>query len=203
MSTQRTAAAATLLANGKVLAVGGGISSRNVTATAELFDPAATGCGSGITGCWTLTGSLGQARAGHTATLLPNGKVLVAGGSALGGGNSFTSIELYDPVAGTWSLVGLMQNARTAHQATLLPDGKILLTGGVFGLFSEQPLRTSELVDPASPATTTAADQMLVDRGTAIAAAPGLSAFTATLLPNGKVLVTGGAGDATAELYTE
>lgn len=203
MSTQRTAATATLLTNGKVLAAGGSIPFGHATATAELFDPAATGCGTGITGCWTLTGSLGQARLGHTATLLPTGKVLVAGGGTPGGGRGFTSIEQYDPVTGTWSLVGLMQNPRAAHQATLLPDGKVLLSGGAFSLFAGQPVRTAELVDPASPASTTAADEMLVARGAVISDAPGVAAFTATLLPNGKVLVTGGSGDATAELYTE
>lgn len=203
MSTQRTAATATLLTNGKVLAAGGTIPFGHATPTAELFDPAATGCGTGITGCWTLTGSLGQARMGHTATLLPSGKVLVAGGATPGGSRSFTSIEVYDPVAGTWSLVGLMQNPRAAHQATLLPDGKVLLSGGAFGIFGAQPLDTAELADPGSPAGTAAADEMLVARGAVNSDAPGVAAFTATLLPNGKVLVTGASGDATAELYTE
>src|SRR6266480_340416 len=62
---------------------------------------------------FVITGSLATARNGHTATLLPNGKVLVAGG-----GNN--SAELYDPVSGTWSATGSFATARTFHTATLL-----------------------------------------------------------------------------------
>src|SRR5262249_15410065 len=68
---------------------------------------------------WTPTGSLGTARSAHTATLLPNGKVLVAGGA--GGG---TSAELYDPASEMWTATGSMGTARSTHTATLLPNGK-------------------------------------------------------------------------------
>src|SRR5690349_15870174 len=69
----------------------------------------------------TNTGSLAAARYEHTATLLQNGKVLVAGG--LGYGGYLASAELYDPVTGTWMATGSLAAARTDHTATLLPNG--------------------------------------------------------------------------------
>ena len=67
-------------------------------------------------------------RAGHTATLLPSGKVLVAGGYANGG--YLSSAELYDPATGSWSSTGSLGTARSDHTATLLPSGKVLVAAG-------------------------------------------------------------------------
>jgi hypothetical protein len=80
-------------------------------------------------GTWTVTGSLNTARYAHTATLLPNGMVLVAGGidSSL---NHLNSAELYDPVSGTWTVTGSLNTARDLHTATLLYNGMVLVTGG-------------------------------------------------------------------------
>jgi Galactose oxidase, central domain/Dockerin type I domain/Kelch motif len=127
-------------------------------------------------GSWTATGSLHTARNKHTATLLQNGMVLVAGG--IGSlGVHLTSAELYDPASGTWTATGSMGTARCEHTATLLPSGKVLVAGGYNG----PALSSAELYDPAS-GTWTATGSMRDERGE----------HTATVLPNGKVLVVGG-----------
>jgi Galactose oxidase, central domain/Dockerin type I domain/Kelch motif len=127
-------------------------------------------------GSWTATGSLHTARNKHTATLLQNGMVLVAGG--IGSlGVHLTSAELYDPASGTWTATGSMGTARCEHTATLLPSGKVLVAGGYNG----PALSSAELYDPAS-GTWTATGSMRDERGE----------HTATLLPSGKVLVVGG-----------
>src|ERR1051325_2002323 len=128
---------ATVLANGKVLVVGG-FDGSSVLASAELYDPAS--------GTWTATGSLATGRTDHTATLLPNGKVLVAGGTD----RSFKivgSAELYDPTSGTWTGVGNMTVARSRHTATLLPNGKVIIASG---LGTSGYLASAELYDPAT-----------------------------------------------------
>ncbi len=129
-------------------------------------------------GRWTATGSLDTARYCHTATLLRNGKVLVAGGFGLDS-VSLTSAELYDPASGTWTATGSLNTARFLHTATLLPNGKVLVTGGYNSTIGY--LASAELYDPASGTwTTTGSLPTARDR------------HTATLLPNGKVLVAGG-----------
>ena len=122
------------------------------------------------------TGSMATARAFHTATLLPDGKVLVAGS------NDFSSIELYDPASGTWATTGSMIDGRAGHTATLLATGKVLVACGVnssFGL-----LATAELYDPMT-GTWSATGSLATAR----------DVHTATLLADGKVLVAGGFGD--------
>ncbi len=176
---------ATLLPNGKVLVAGGADNSFNALASAELFDPA-----SGTNGTWTTTGSLGAARIQHTATLLPNGTVLVTGG--YNSSAALASAELYDQTNQTWTATGSLGQARDNHTATLLPNGKVLVAGGING----PSLASAELYDPASGSWT----------GTG-SLATARQVHTATLLPNGKVLVAGGAGSSTgsplasAELY--
>ncbi|NIO67542.1 MAG: hypothetical protein GTN71_00380, partial [Anaerolineae bacterium] len=82
-------------------------------------------------GTWTATGNLNTARGGPTATLLPDGKVLVAGGFG-GTGGYLNSAEVYDPATGAWTASGNLNTAREAHTATLLPDGKVLVAGGYY-----------------------------------------------------------------------
>jgi Kelch motif protein/galactose oxidase-like protein len=137
---------------------------------------------------WTLTGSLSTARFGQTATLLPNGKVLVAGGKGPNG--DVASAELYNPATGTWSSAGSMSTARLGQTATLLPNGKVLVAGGVN---SSGILASAELYDPAAgtAGTWSPTGSMTTVR----------SFQTATLLANGKVLVEGGTGTGSAELY--
>src|SRR5437773_277270 len=85
----------------------------------------------GDSGTFQLTGSLHTGRYFHTATLLPNGKVLVAGGSTgFPGGMLLASAELYDPASGNWTDTGNLASARWLHAATLLPNGKVLVVGG-------------------------------------------------------------------------
>jgi len=85
-------------------------------------------------GFWTTTGSLNTARISHTATLLPNGRVLVAGGSDGTSGNRLSSAKLYDPVTGGWSVSGSMATPRESHTATLLPNGQVLVAGGIVNI---------------------------------------------------------------------
>ncbi len=136
---------------------------------------------------WVPTASMHTAREFHTATVLPSGKVLVAGG---GGGSGFTplsSAEVYDPVNGTWATTGSLINARYYHTATLLNNGKVLVAGGA----GTTPAFTSaELYDPAT------GEWSLTRPMNALHAQ-----HAATLLPNGQVLVAGGAASNRAELY--
>jgi hypothetical protein len=149
-----------------------------------LAQPCAAGSGG-----FHATGSLATARYDHTATLLPNGKVLVAGGTD----NDFhgvTSTELYDPASGTWMATGSLNSPGSVATATLLPNGKVLVTE-----YNGNAVPASaELYDPTSGSWTTTGSLLTVRR-----------LNTATLLPNGKVLVTGGYGAtgslASAELY--
>jgi N-acetylneuraminic acid mutarotase len=201
MAGPRFAHTATLLPSGKVLLAGGSDLTPSVPptlksdATAELYDPA--------TGRWSSTGSMTVARTGHTATLLPNGKVLVTGGDPASGGSApgaTSSAELYDPATGSWSVTGSMTFPRIYHTATLLPNGKVLVAGGssagpaFAGTVQSAATTAAELYDPATGSW----------RSTGSMATARFS-HTATLLPGGKVLVAGGyigsGTTAEAELY--
>jgi hypothetical protein len=180
LATARYQHTATLLPGGKVL-IAGGHDGPGPLASAELWDPAAS---SGA-GAFTATGSLGSARSAQTATLLPGGRVLVAGGS---GASALASAELYDPVAGTFTTTGSLAIARYLHTATLLPGGKVLIAGGWTGTSATA---SAELYDPIG-GRFTATGSLTTAR----------SWQTATLLPSGKVLIAGGwRALASAELY--
>ena len=147
---------------------------------------------------WAATGSMGTPRVEHTATLLPDGKVLVAGGLSGWPSPAVASAELYDPANGTWTATGSMTGARAGSTATLLPDGKVLVAGGYCCTTAGSgALDSAELYDPAN-GTWTATGSMAAPR----------TGHTATLLPDGKVLVAGGGARghkgpswASAELY--
>ncbi len=186
MGTARSVHTANLLPSGKVLVVGGENNSGGL-ASAELYDPA--------TGTFGPTGVMGTARRIHTATLLPNGRVLVSGGANNSGG-SLASAELYDPATGTFSPTGSMGGIRYAHVATLLPNGMVFVAGGNdTSTYPGTSLTSAELYDPATE-TFSATGSMGTARG---------GGHTATLLPNGEVLVAGGGNNsgslASAELY--
>ena len=167
---------ATLLADGRVL-IAGGISAyaevADALSSAELYDP--------VAGTFTETGRMTTPRCNHTATLLPNGKVLITGGAirSVNSFQSFSSAEIYDPATGTFSAAGDMTMDRLWHTATLLKDGKVLLAGG----FQQSAqgihfLSSAELYDPLT-GTFTATREM---------SSPW--ADTATLLADGRVLIT-------------
>jgi Galactose oxidase, central domain/Kelch motif len=178
MTTARFSHTATLLPNGTVLVTGGspnlgdlsGGNNSDDLSTAELFDPA--------TGTFTATGAMSKPRSEHTATLLANGKVLLAGGAA---GNV---AELFDPATGSFTATGdLIVGGRWGCTATLLSDGTVLIAGGrdSKGVFDAFPLHDAELFNPATGTFT---------------ATGGMTQFrydhAATLLNNGQVLLTGG-----------
>jgi hypothetical protein len=129
---------------------------------------------------WVLTGSLHTARVNHTATLLPNGKVLVAGGSS-GDGSAHNRAELYDPVSKTWSVTGSMMEPRAGHFAFLLPSGSVLVVGGDPPSFCCTTKITAELYDPSSGTWSLTGDP-----------GPPVAFYAATMLDSGKVLVDAG-----------
>jgi hypothetical protein len=136
--------------------------------------------GSGGSGLWSPAATLATGREEHTATLLRNGKVLVAGGTD-GRGKVLASAELYDPVRNRWTPAGSMAATRIGHTATLLPSGKVLVAGGLVLPFPAPSLASTELYDPATNTWSIAAP-MIESR----------TRHTATMLPDGRVLVVGG-----------
>ena len=146
------------------------------------------------------TGNMAVARSGHTATLLPDGRVLIAGGMVRNG-EFLVGAELYNPTTGTFSQTGEMTSRRVSHRASLLPDGKVLITGGLAGRFREagqwygNVLSTVELYDPAT-GRFTPAGKLNSPR----------NSHAAVRLNDGKVLLLGGGGDrdvllSSAEVY--
>ena len=112
-----------------LVAGGTALNGNGPRASAELYDPA--------TGTWKLTGSMNAPRAGHTATLLPDGTVMVAGGCGSfefsgcnGNFPALASAEFFNTEHGNWSSAPSMTRPRVFADATLLPDGNLLMTGG-------------------------------------------------------------------------
>jgi hypothetical protein len=188
MADARVKHTVTLLRNGRVLVVGGAdlMDGIDNLATAELYDP--------LAGKFTGTGSLAQGRADHTATLLGDGRVLIAGGYG-GGTLPLATAEIYDPATGKFTATGSMTATRQNHTATLLIGGSVLITGGLDS--SSNVLSSAEIYDPAS-GTFHAISSMTTAR----------EWHTATTLGDDRVLITGGAGTdqppaamASAEIY--
>jgi len=168
---------ATLLSDGRVLVVGGlsvpgaAGAANNINAGAETYDPQ--------TGKFTQAGPMAFNRNGHSATLLEDGRVLVAGGQDLGSVPSlmvFDTAETFDPSTGQFSLTGAMQASRSEHIAALLPNGKVLVGGGYGSDFG-----SADLFDPATNSFSSTGPMTSY-----------VTAATAALLSSGQVLIAGG-----------
>jgi hypothetical protein len=167
---------ATALPGGQVLIAGGERIDEDgfdiALASAEIYDPS--------TGRFHPTGSMHVARKHHTATLLRDGQVLIAGGED-NNGHALESAELFNPRSGTFRTVGQMMSAHDSHTATLLGDGRVLIAGGFSG--ASGVTAAAELFDPAS--------DRFQDTGSMHIAR---EFFTATLMSDGRVLIVGGFG---------
>jgi hypothetical protein len=188
---------ATLLSDGRVLIAGGSndYNGNSLRIGADLYDPA--------TGTFSAAGSMSIPRSDHTATLLPNGKVLITGGltkDQMYGQKAAKTAELFDPAkgaTGTFDPVSSpMNESRVAHTATLLSDGRVLIAGG----YTKYPFvvnKSAELYDSNTGIFTPTNASMGIERW----------GHSAVLLPTGKVLISGGEGYSTfddwnsAELY--
>jgi hypothetical protein len=173
-------AAATLLDDGRVFVLGyGGLP----TIGAEVWDPA--------TGAWSRGGNPEKARlGGGTATRLPDGRVLIVGGQTgtLNGGETFPPplrrADLWHPATLSYSQSGSLEVRRERHTATLLPDGRVLIVGGTGARtadFTDLSIAEAEVRDPSSGKFASAGQ-----------AAVARTLHTATLLDDGRVLITGG-----------
>ena len=252
LNTGRSGHTATLLSDGRVLIAGGiattAVSTQEPTASCEVYDPRA--------GNFSVVADMTTPRYSHSATLLNNGKVLLAGGHSMGGtvGTwSTNAAELFDPASGTFSPTGKMLHGHRAHTATLLTDGRVLLAGGSeLNCFvnlpadgegcTEMGINSAEIYDPASGQFTSAGsmtsarayhigarledgrvllagglDANSLDQSSAELFDPAAGTFSpvgslefgeegqaAVLLNDGRVLVVGGigAGNGFTEIYT-
>ncbi len=177
MTVPRTGQTITMLRDGRVLLTGGDKNAgfRSQLASAEIYDPGS--------GTFSATGSMSTPREGHTATMLRDGRVLVAGGSP-NGIQTTGSAEIYDPVSGRFSNTGHLNQPRVAHVAALLGTGEVLIAGGGRGGMPGGYISydTAEEYDPVRGRFITIRAHMKSDR---VGAA-------AVKLNDGRVLIVGG-----------
>ena len=202
MTRPRSRHTATLLRNGKVLVTGGYCPGSTTKGCPSVFDPdgaiAAAELYDPRTGTWSTTGSMTTTRFLHSATLLADGRVLVAGAEHGMPDAILASTELYDPGTGKWSATGSMITARTQQFAAMLRDGKVLVAGGIGPVSpTKHDLLVSAELYNAETGKWTATGSLSTPRA---------EGGTAVLLGDGKVIVAGGDGPgdpmlASAELY--
>ncbi len=188
MNTARYGHSATPLLSGQIL-IAGGNGSSGVLASSEVYEPGVQQFM--FPGGVPSPGNLVTARASHTATLLPpSGAVLIAGGVGAAGPNTgLASAEIYDPATYAFVATGNLVTARYAHTATWLPSiGQVLVAGGLGPTFAAGSLASAELSGQLLAAPPGVGTNFV---GTGAMKA-GRAFHTATLLQNGKVLVTGG-----------
>jgi N-acetylneuraminic acid mutarotase len=176
MAQGRIQAASTTLKDGRVFVVGGDAyinRTRTYFSSAEIFDP--------VTGVWSSAGSMSQALQDHRAITLQDGRVLVTGGS--GPGVARNKAELYDPATNSWSYAANMHFNHELHTMTLLNDGRVLVVGGTEATIGSGHEGIVEIYDPSTNVWSMAANTLCHS--------PRKKA-TATLLPNGNVMVVGG-----------
>ena len=178
---------ATLLDDGRVLVVGGDVQTplgsdgstiARTVQQAEVYDPE--------TGVFSVTGRLAQARAGHTATRLADGRIVIIGGYGVTGpGGMAPAAEVFDPASGTFATIGTLGQPRAEHIASLMPDGRVLVAGGRTGYSADGYaftfLGSAEVLDPGRGEFRTVGP--LVSERADAAAAP---------LAGGRVLLIGG-----------
>ena len=136
-------------------------------------------------GTWAYTGPVANQASNASSTLMRNGKVLVAGGNVGGIGAVLPAAQVYDPTANTWTATPKMKSPRNWPAATLLPDGRVFISGGSNGKLNGDYLgilKTAEFYDPVAGTFALSGAKMNTQR----------AGHTSTLLPSGKVLVTGG-----------
>ncbi len=185
LNTARADHTATLLVDGRVL-VAGGDQGSTVLASAEVYDP--------IADTWTVLPDMRQRRAFHTASLLPDGSVLVAGGSS-NSGIPTNAVELFNPGTMSWQQMPPMMTAREFHTATLMLNGQVVVAGGT-GLngTNSVALSSAEIFDPNTMQWLFAASMPNAR-----------TQHTATLMPDGRLLVVGGVDNssrlASSELF--
>jgi hypothetical protein len=221
MVVERADSTAALLADGRVLISAGVDGGMNALSSAEIYDP--------TTGLFSPTGAMNDPHgAGHTATVLKDGRVFIAGGGSgrYPSQTIYGTAELYNPATGKFTSAGQMTTARHKHAAVLLPDGRVLIVGGSDNRDWRGRFASAELYDPRagkfSPTTTMSttrfkfpdtvvqltSGKILIAGGGSFAEVydPATEVFSrtagtlaaahffacATLLPSGQVLITGG-----------
>jgi len=145
---------------------------------------------------WGTATAMAFARADHTATVLPGGKVLVVGGETFST-TMLSAAELYDPTTRTWTLAKAMATPRALHTATVLGTGKVVITGGATGVTGggyATATSSIEVYDPATDTWSTAAAALSKTRHSHVAA---------LLSPSGNVLVAGGIEGTTATYFQD
>jgi hypothetical protein len=181
INLQRWGHTATLLRDGRVLVVGGGVlvsggridwtNEPELRRSAEIFDPG--------TNAWSFAGSLAFPRAGHTATLMPTGEVLVVGGQWLD--EAVAASEVFDPATGRWRVAASLSEPRYSHTATALPGG-VIVVGGIVEFWGDTHAQHAEFFDSATASWSPAGSPLP------------RAIHTATSLPDGRVLIAADCG---------